>query len=87
MKEFIATILVLIALFGIIIGCISCSNHKTEQTGDAKYNNGICEICGTPFHFTNATYEIYNGYRYVYACENEHIIICCKEQHAHGKER
>ena len=80
MKETIAIILTSLALFGIIIGCISCSNHKVEQTGDAKYNNGICEICGTPFHFTNATYEIYQGYRYVYACENDHIIICNNPQ-------
>ena len=56
MKEVIAIILALLTLFGIVFGCISCSNHKIEQTGDAKYNNGICGICGTPFHFTNATY-------------------------------
>jgi len=80
MKETIAIILTLVTLFAILFGCIGCSNHKTEQTGDAKYNNGICEICGTPFHFTNATYEIYQGYRYVYACENDHIIICNNPQ-------
>jgi len=80
MKEFFATVIAVITLLALIIGLTYCSNRKTEQTGDAKYNNGICEICGTPFHFTNATYEIYQGYRYVYACENDHIIICNNPQ-------
>lgn len=79
MKEMIAIITALVIVLGLIIGLTCCQNQKQNDS----YNNGICPICGTSFHFVNVTYEIYEGFKYIYACDNEHIIICAEEQHAH----
>lgn len=75
MKKVIAVIVMLI--FMISLTC--CTNQKQNN----NYNNGICPICGTAFHFVNITHAGYQGYKYIYACDNEHIIICSEEQHAH----
>lgn len=77
MREFLATIIALIVVLGLIIGLTHCANQKQIDS----YNNGICPICETPFHFVNATYRMYRGYQYIYACNNEHIVICSQEQH------
>jgi len=79
MKEFIGSVIALAVILGLIIGLSYCQNQKQNDS----YNNGICPICGTSFHFVNITYEIYKGYKYIYACDNEHVIICAEEQHAH----
>ena len=82
MKEFIAVIVAMIVAFGIIIGFACCNNQCNNQKENDSYHNGICPICETPFHFVNITYVDYQGYKYIYACDNEHTIICASEQHA-----
>lgn len=79
MKEVVAVITALAIALALIVGLAYCQNQKQND----RYNNGICSICGTPFHFVNVTYEIYQGHKYIYACDNEHIIICSEEQHVH----
>ncbi len=81
MKEWLAIVTTVITLLVFIIGIGSCK--KQDQKQNDNYNNGICSICKTPFHFVNITYVDYQGYKYIYACDNEHIIICSEEQHAH----
>lgn len=81
MKELFATIIALCVLLALIIGLGCCVNQKQNEKQNDSYNNGICPICETPFHFVNVTYKTYSGYQYVYACDNEHVIICAQEQH------
>ena len=77
MRECFAAIIALIVVLALIVSLGYCANQKQNDS----YNNGICPICETPFHFVNVTYKIYRGYKYIYACDNEHVIICAQEQH------
>lgn len=79
MKKIIAIVFSFILLFDILVELSSCSNQQAKQK-DIKYNNGICAKCETPFHLVNVTYKMYEGYKYIYACENDHVIICSCEQ-------
>lgn len=79
MKEIVAVVTALAIALALIVGLGYCQSQKQNDS----YNNGICSICETSFHLVNVTYAQYQGYKYIYACDNEHIIICSEEQHAH----
>jgi hypothetical protein len=67
-RVIITIILSLVIGFGIMF--LLVEEQKSEVK---KWNNGVCAICHTKWHFQSATYGK-TSTTYYYTCENGHII-------------
>lgn len=51
---------------------------KSDKDAIKQYNNGICKKCNTKWHYKDAYYRGTVGSRYVFECENGHLVELTK---------
>lgn len=76
MKEVFVNIVIVITVIAVCFGSAFGVWFSAVHLSNKAFNNGICTICESEFHFLNASSGRWT--HYFYQCENGHIIDCVK---------